>query len=43
MRTQHWLLIGIVAVLLWACNDDDALARCGERMSREVCLHTLYR
>lgn len=43
MKFQHWLVLCIVAMLaLMAYIDKDSTAQCEKRMSREVCLHTLY-
>lgn len=32
----------LIIALFIAASQDDALEKCEERMSREVCLHTLY-
>lgn len=36
------LIVGAIALAWYILSDGDALAKCEQRMSREVCLHSLY-
>jgi len=43
MQARHWWLIALLVVALLTALDDKAdLAKCQERMSEAVCMHTLY-
>lgn len=43
MKASHlWLIFLLVVALLTTLDDKADLAKCQERMSEAVCMHTLY-
>lgn len=38
-----FLLLALIAILVCSCTDDEAMRKCQETHSYDVCHHTLYR
>lgn len=38
-----FIILVVIAFVITACNDREALAKCEKTHSKETCIHTLFR